>query len=123
LFWNDQGADEKTVHRRTIDFLEYFPNFFTIIDQGLEAQKLMSPDEKQERLEAFITQNPKQIPAAWQKLRSFGNRVWDGIRRVWGWLKNLLRRAVDKLMTIGLNLSRLIHDFSLGAYAVVANFM
>lgn len=83
----------------------------------------MSPDEKQEKLEAFITQNPKQIPAAWQKLRSFGNRVWDGIRRVWGWLQNLLRRAVDKLITIGLNLSRLIHDFSLGAYTVVANFM
>ncbi len=121
LFWDDQGEDEKTVLRRTIDFLEYFPSFFAIIDQGLEAQKVMSPDEKQEKLEAFITQNPNQIPAAWQKLRSFGNRVWDGIRRVWGWLKNLLRRAVDKLITIGINLSRLIHDFSLGAYTVVAN--
>jgi hypothetical protein len=121
LFWEDIGKNKQKVSLYTVNFLEFFPEFFKTIDEGLESQNLMTTAEKQEKLETFINQNPQQIPTAWQKVRCFGNRVWDGIKRTWGWLKNLFQRAVDKNMTIGLNISRLIYDFSLGAFTVLAN--
>jgi hypothetical protein len=71
-------------------------------------------------LEKFIRDRKEQIPSIWETVKQFGARIWDGVRRVWGWFVRMLKRAKERVITIGTNLSRLIYDFALGSFTVVS---
>jgi len=109
----DDTADELSVF-----FLQNFPVFFKIIDQGLQTDKELSLAHRQEDLEAFIEDRKDQLPAVWQTVRTIGARIWDGVRRVWGWFKRMLTVFKKKILKIGTNLSRLIYDFALESFTV-----
>ena len=76
---------------------------------------------RQEDLEAFLKDRKDQIPAVWQTVRTIGARIWDGVRRVWGWFKRMLTVFKKKILKIGTNLSRLIYDFALESFTVVSD--
>jgi hypothetical protein len=122
-FWQDQGESEKSVDHLSLDFLEVFPRFFKAVDNGLTADAHMTIAERQTLIESTIERYPEQIPTVWSYVRTLGNRIWDGMRRAWGWLKNLLKKTGEKWVTIGRNLSRLIYHHAMGAYTVVSNIL
>ena len=122
-FWQDQGEDVKTVDHLSLDFLDTFPRFFQAVQSGLNADAGMTKAERQELIEATIKRYPDQIPTIWSYVRTLGNRIWDGMRRAWGWLTSLIKKTAEKVVTIGRNLSRLIYNYALGAYTVVSNIL
>lgn len=122
-FWQDQGESAKNVDHMSLDFLEVFPRFFKAVDNGLTADAHMTMAERQALIEATIERYPKQIPTLWSYVRTLGNRIWDGMRRAWGWLKNFLRKTSKKCITIGRNISRLIYHYAMGAYTILSNIL
>jgi len=120
-FWEDHEVDRNRIRVLTVDFMETFPEFFHRIAMEIQTDAVMSETEKAAMIQDFLRKYPEQIPTVWDHVRNLGNRIWDGIRRVWGWLKNLVQSAVKKVIIIGRNLSRLIYGYALGAYSVVAN--
>jgi len=122
-FWQDHEAKNDQVKMLTVEFMKTFPRFFQMIANEILTNAAMTPSEKQAEIEGILKKYPKQVPAIWDHVRKMGNRVWDGIRRVWGWLKNLIKSGVKKVITLGSNLSRLIYDYALSAYSVVSNVL
>ena len=120
-FWIDHGKDDDAADELSIFFLQKFSAFFKIVDEGLQTDKVLSVAHRQEDLEAFLEDRKDQIPAVWQTVRTIGARIWDGVRRVWGWFKRMLTVFKKKVLKIGTNLSRLIYDFALESFTVVAD--
>ncbi len=123
LFWKDNGEKEETAEALSVDFLGDFPRFFAFVNSGLLAHEAMTDDQKQIRIEAFIStkKHKRDIPAIWHSVKTLGGRIWDGMRRIWGWFTRMLQTAKAKILKIGLNLSRLIYNFALQSFTVVAN--
>jgi hypothetical protein len=92
-----------------------------MIAKEIQADAVMTTSENQAEIEKILKKYPQQIPTIWDHVRKLGNRVWDGIRRVWGWLKTLIQSGVKKVITLGSNLSRIIYDYALSAYSVASN--
>jgi len=122
-FWTDYDTIPSQSEKIASQFFKNFPRFFKQVSFGIQAHTEMTESEKHVEIENFLKQYPDQIQTVWDNVRELGNRVWDGIKRAWGWLKNLVKRAVKKVITIGRNLSRLIYDYALGAYSVVSNVL
>ena len=120
-FWKDHEAGNDQIKMLTADFIDTFPQFYQMIAKGIQSDAIMTPSEKQAEIEGILKKYPEQIPAIWDHVRKLGNRLWDGIRRVWGWLKTLMQSGVKKVITLGSNLSRLIYDYALSAYSVASN--
>lgn len=120
-FWKDHEAEGDRIKTLTANFMDTFPQFFQMIATEIQTDAVMTTSEKQAEIERILKRYPKQIPTIWDHVHKMGNRVWDGIRRVWGWLKTLMRSGVKKVITLGSNLSRLIYDYALSAYSVVSN--
>ena len=120
-FLEDHEAGNDQIKMFTAAFLDTFPQIFQMIAMGIQTDAIMTPSEKQAEIEGILKKYPEQIPAIWDHVRKLGNRLWDGIRRVWGWLKTLMQSGVKKVITLGSNLSRLIYDYALSAYSVASN--
>ena len=120
-FWKDLGKESENANRLSLNFLDDFPQFFRVVAQGLRAYKELRSKEQCELIVEKLEKRPEEISAVWKNVRKLGNRIWDGTRRVWGWLKNIVRSAVKKVIVVGRNLSRLIYDYALRAYEVVSN--
>jgi hypothetical protein len=120
-FWIDHGRDDDTADEFSVFFLQNFPNFFKIVDAGLQTGKELNVAHRQEDLEAFLADRKDQIPTVWQTVRTIGARIWDGVRRVWGWFKQMLTVFKKKILKIGTNLSRIIYDFALESFTVVSD--
>ncbi len=120
-FWKDHEAENDQIKTLTADFMDTFPQFFQMIATEIQIDAVMTTSEKQAEIERILKKYPEQIPTIWDHVHEMGNRVWDGIRRVWGWLKTLMRSGFKKVITLGSNLARLIYDYALSAYCVVSN--
>ncbi len=119
-FWIDHGSDDDAADEFSVFFLQNFPAFFKMVDAGLQTGKELDVAHRQEDLEAFIEDRKDQVPAVWQTVRTIGARIWDGVRRVWGWFKQMLTVFKKKILKIGTNLSRIIYDFGLESFTVVS---
>ncbi len=75
------------------------------------------------KIEIFMKDNKEQLPKIWDNVKRFGARIWDGIRRAWGWLMQMVSTGFKRVKEIGLNMSRIIYDFALGSFTIVSNVM
>ncbi len=60
--------------------------------------------------------------SVWDHLQRIGSRLWDGMKRVWRWVRSLLRRigaAVRAAVEWTTNLARLAYRYALTAFASV----
>jgi hypothetical protein len=122
-FWQDQGADSQSIDSLCFDFLDTFPRFFQAIQSGLRTDEEMTDLERQELILLTLEKYPDQVVTVWSYVQALGNRIWDGLRRTWGWLKIRSERTDYKGLDIGRNLSRLIYRYTLGSYTVVLNLL
>lgn len=119
-FWLDYGEDDAGADTKSVEFLENFQSFFRIVDQGIQGGTAMDTTMRGKNLEKFILERKDQIPSIWATVKRLGARIWDGVRRVWGWFVRMLKRVKERVLEIGANLSRLIYDFALGSFTVVS---
>jgi hypothetical protein len=122
-FWIDYGKDDNTADGLSVDFLKNFSRFFQMVDENLQVDRDLSLEQGQVDLEKFLEGRKNKIPSIWQTVREFGARIWDGIRRVWGWFKRMVTEFKNKLLEIGANLSRIIYNVALGSFTVVFNVL
>ncbi len=122
-FWVEQGKDDDTADELSVNFLKKFQLFFKIMDEEVSRENEFDANEAQEKIEAFVNEKHDQLPNIWDNVKRFGARIWDGIRRAWGWFKRMVSSTVKKIKKIGLNMSRIIYNFTLGSFTVLSNIM
>lgn len=122
-FWQDQGEDPEAIDSLCFNFMDNFPRFFQAVLSGLRNDEEMTDRERQELIQLTLEKYPDQIITVWPYVDTLGNRIWDGLRRTWGWLKTRSERTGYGGLDIGRNLSRLIYRYTLGSYSVVLNLL
>ncbi len=122
-FWMEHGRDDDEADGLSVNFLTHFQAFFNIVDKGVSSREALDSVDAQDKIEAFISDKKEQLPSIWKNVRQFGARIWDGIRRAWGWFKRLVTGVIDKVQKIGLNISRIVHNVALGSFTVVSNVL
>jgi hypothetical protein len=116
-FWRDRGEDKKKARHLSLNFFDRFHEFFDLLASGLQTYDAMSVKDRHKLIEEKLQQHLDQVPTIWTNLQRVRNRIWDGVKRVWTWIKSIVKKVID----FGLNLSRLIYNYALGAFSVVSN--
>ena len=118
-FWRLQ--DEKIGSARALSRQDLDPGFF----QELYAATTGAPDaQEQADLGEWLYKRLRRQDSSlrqplWETLQELGSRMWDGIRRVWNWVKDRLQHFSRTLKSWVLNLARLTHDLALKAFVEV----
>jgi len=94
-----------------------FPQFFSqlMTDTSTEDAGEMDGDE----LYACLEEKHVSMNTVWEHVRIFGSRLWDGIRRVWGWFRNIIRHIGGAITAFIKDLSRLVYQYALYSYETV----
>jgi hypothetical protein len=119
-FWLDHGEGDAGADKKSVEFLQFFQDFFGVVDEEINSGAGMDAAMRQVNLETFILERKDQIPSIWETVKRLGARIWDGVRRIWGWFVRMLKRVKERVLKISTNLSRLIYDFALGSFTVVS---
>jgi len=122
-FWRDQGKEDSQADNLSIFFFHDFQSFFKAVDEGVREEKKWDPEDAHKEIEKFIKKRRKELPGIWDRVKNLGACVWDGIRRVWGWFRKIIQKGVEKVLEVGRNMSRLVYDYTLGAFTVISNVM
>lgn len=120
-FWIDSNMSDSTADQYSVNFLRNFPEFFKIVDVGIETDQKLSNKDRQSELLELIREKKNDIPLIWKNLKKIGARVWDGIRRVWGWFKRIGSIVKEKAFEIGTNLFRMIYDYASSSFTIISN--
>ena len=101
----------------SLNFLDRFHEFFDLLASGFQTYDAISDEDRHKLIEEKLLQHQDQVPTIWTNLQRLGNRMWDGIKRIWTWIKSI----VKKVVVFGLNLSRLVYNYALGAFSALSN--
>lgn len=122
-YWRDHGRSAGESRRLARDFFHEFPVFFRMIfgsiilgrqaDEGLEQRIVMTA----------ATDNLAGLPLVWEKGLTGRSRMWDGRRRIFGWLLHLRSHAPDRKIAVGRNMTRLLFGESQAAQEALGSIL
>lgn len=101
---------------RSVDQNRFARDFFQRILALEDAQDSEIDEWTNAKIMEVVEANQNKVL---DKLRKFASRVWDGIKRVWNWLKGVLRDAAHKIEHLLDNIARLVSRSAREAYATV----
>jgi hypothetical protein len=119
-FWRQaQGCDGGEAATRA---REISPELFAALlnpqpRQGMAVVPVANTDYSSELLRHFEERGTiaADVEEAWRQGRNLGMRLWDGLKRLWRWV----RRGISAVVLIGKNLFRAFMRFALKAYKIV----
>lgn len=118
LFCQDANAGDDT-RLDPRQFEEQYTAFFREFAESHEemTEKVSSADL--DLVVSTIHAHPDSAQAEWSNQQSFAGRLWDGIKRAWGWLKRLIRKAVRAVTTLIRNALRVVWSLAVNAVGIV----
>jgi len=110
-FWVDQGiglsqAREKA---KTLDS-SFFKELCRIQREG----EMQTDEETSQHLDQYLDScSPEETRLIWASIQKLGARLWDGLKRAWGWFKNAVVTGVKKVAHFVSNIGRLLYRYAL----------
>jgi len=94
-----------------------FPLFFNQLlkDTVIEPVEVMDADQLYHSLETHQI----SMDMIWSQVESLGSRLWDGMKRLWGWFSNIVMKAVNFSKSFISSISRLTYQYILRSYESV----
>ncbi len=122
-YWAYHKGDSSKANIPALLFVKSsFPDFFkqlvidTSTDAGMDADEIYD----------CLNENHISLDTVWEHVKSFGSRLWDGLKRLWGWFKNMVRKVAGSILSFTENISRLAYQYILHSYegvkAVIRGF-
>ena len=121
-FWSEQGFSPAEAGKKASSITgPFFRRLQDIQDEG----EGVSDPVLSERIYSELTGNGHKAVAkqVWDQIQSIGSRIWDGIKRVWRWMKSLFKKAVHAVSTWVKNLARLTYQYAINAFPIVKRFI
>jgi len=93
-----------------------FPLFFAQLlkDTTTEVEQ-MDADEVYDCLKEYHI----SLDTVWEHVKAFGSRLWDGLKRIWGWFRNIVRKVASAVSSFIKNISCLAYQYMLHSYETV----
>ncbi len=114
-FWIDKGQSARSTMRSRTYLNKSFRTFFsklyhdTMLDQ---ADELPDSDELYQEL----SKDQASMQKVWDNVKAFGSRLWDGVKRVWGWFKRVIKNAARAVGAFIKGVSRVVYHYVLKSY-------
>lgn len=111
-FWEMAGWTGPHLRRYlTPELFQVMADPAVVVGAGA-AESWDEPDYSQRVLE--LVRTGEDVERAWAEGRGLGMRLWDGLKRLWRWI----RRGVEKIVAIGLNVARAFFRFATKSYEI-----
>lgn len=113
-----QGTHRKLNANR---FYTSYPRIFAEFSAiRQESDRADSAEVYSETLYESMVEQPVEAEEVWRtRVKSLGGRIWDGLKRVWGWFKRLVKRGVQRLGAFLLNAVRLAWQLARNSLGIV----
>jgi hypothetical protein len=121
-FWSEQGFSPAEAEKRASKITgPFFRRLQDIQDEG----ESVSDPALSDRIYRELAGNGNKTVAeqVWDQIQSIGSRIWDGIKRIWRWMKSLFKKAVHAVSTWVKNLARLTYQYAINAFPIAKRFI
>ena len=104
-------------------FLKRFPAIFkamySLHSNSLEPNDPAAARELSDHLERAADEEPELLNREWKAKATLGGRVKDGLRRAWGWIKRVVKKAAGFVVGVVRNLVRLAAQLASHGFGMV----
>jgi len=117
-FWVDKGESARSTMRSRSYLSKSFSIFFSELYQGTmlgQADELPDSD----KLFQQFSHDKNFIQIVWDYVKTFGARLWDGVKRVWGWFRRVIKSAARAAGEFMKGISRIAYHYILKSYEAV----
>jgi len=115
-FWVDKGQSARSTMRSRTYLGKSFRRFCFELYRDLDqADALPDSDELFEQ----FRDDKHFIQTVWDHVSTFGARLWDGVRRMWGWFKRVIKSAASVAGDVMKGVSRIAYHYILKSYEAV----
>lgn len=122
-YWRDHGRTAAESRRLARDFFHEFPAFFRMIAGSISLARQADERLEQRIVMTAATENLARLPLVWQKGLTGRSRMWDGRRRVFGWLLHLRSHVPGRKIAMGRNMTRLLFGESQAAQEALGSIL
>ena len=117
-FWREQGQSRNYAEKHSEKITGYF--FKTLQDIQSEGENIDDPNLSDKIYQELVKKSNKEITSqVWNHIKSLGSRIWDGIKRVWRWMKSVFNKIIKKVSTWAINTARLVYQYAVNAFPIV----
>ena len=116
-FWRENGKRPKKARQRA---REIDANFFAkLLQLQQEGARIADTNQSEQIYEMLASEKKEVLNEVWKHIKSIGSRIWDGLKRLWRWLKSLFKTVVKKISAWAKNIARLAYRYALNGFSVV----
>jgi hypothetical protein len=116
-FWRDNGKGKQEARKRADRVSGSF--FARLLQMQRDGDRPADTNQSDQLFEVLSKEKQKVLDRVWGQIKTIGSRIWDGLKRVWRWLKSIITRTLKKIGSWAKNIARLAYQYALNAFPVV----
>ena len=113
-FWRQVGDPKRKPNTLAQSIVPEFFETLKQMRQKADAETLAGEDHSQELARQF-KENTQFRASFWTQLKNVGKRLWDGMKRIWRWIK----AKSAKILEYGVNMVRAFFRFGLKSFKIL----
>lgn len=117
-FYQQFGKMDKSIAEKIA--MKITPKFFLEIGSALETTDAYNSDDASEEIVKYLyssddVKTTNNINEAWTYIKEKGVRLWDGLKRIWRWIKKIGRKAAQFIKN---NVFKAFYRYTAKAYKI-----
>jgi hypothetical protein len=115
-FWLQNGLSKKKARKRAVDVTGFF--FGTLLDLQQKGNRIADANQSEQLYQVLVKEKKNMLDRVWEQIKTIGSRIWDGLKRVWRWLKSIIKGVAKKIGVWVKNIARLAYQYALNAFPI-----
>ena len=115
-FWLQNGLKKQNARKRAVDVTGLF--FETLLDLQHKGDRIADANQSEQLYEVLIKEKKSMLDRVWEQIKTIGSRIWDGLKRIWRWLKSIIKGVAKKIGIWVKNIARLAYQYALNAFPI-----
>lgn len=104
-------AKTRATHTRQLLLIE-LPAFFQGVAEASAEYDQVPDSERSASIAEWYGSHPEQVETSVRHVDTLRSRLWDGVKRVWSWIKGLIRKVVDSIVKFARDIAAVAHGFA-----------
>jgi len=115
-FWRENGKRKKKARERAVRVTGSF--FAKLLQLQQDGDRIADTNQSEQLFDVLVNEKKNVLDRVWGQIKTIGSRIWDGLKRVWRWLKSLIKKAAKRISAWAKNIARLAYQYALNAFPV-----
>jgi hypothetical protein len=120
-FWCENDKRKKKARERAVRVTGLF--FARLLQLQRQGERVADTNQSEQLFEVLVKEKQNVLESVWEQIKTIGSRIWDGLKRVWRWLKSIFRGAVKRIGAWVKNMARLVYRYALNAFPIACRLI